>query len=502
MGVIRQIVFLVLLLIQVAWSEPGRVKITLLHLNDVYEYNVVDDGRKGSFSRIETLRQQQVARNPNTLFLFAGDTLSPSVASSMFRGRQMIDLWNAVQLDFAVLGNHEFDFGDDVLKERIAESKFTWFASNVTEKSTGRPFANTPPYQVVDVGGVRVGIFGLLTPATADASNASDQVVFRDPIEVSQQLVPLMRSEGAQIIVALTHLTMAEDKALAQKVPVNIILGGHEHEPMQSLVGDIPIFKWGSDARIMGCVDLDVDVNSGKVVGMDWSGISVGKSVASDPKIQELIDDLDDQLNSQMDEPVATTTVELDGQKVSSRSRESNLGNLVADAFRARFSSDVAMILGSSIRLDQKVPKGVIQRRLAMQILPYENPLVEVRANGQQLRQILEHALSEGAVSDRFVQISGIKVVYDPKKAVGSRVVSLEVGGKPVEEARSYSLTCNEFMRKGGCGYKILSELPVLRGAEDAPNESHVLLEYLQTRQSIAPRVEGRITNLASAGSK
>lgn len=493
---------LLLLLLQVAWSEPGRVKITLLHLNDVYEYNVVDDGRKGSFSRIETLRQQQVARNPNTLFLFAGDTLSPSVASSMFRGRQMIDLWNAVHLDFAVLGNHEFDFGDDVLKERIAESKFTWFASNVTEKSTGRPFANTPPYQIVEVAGVKVGVFGLLTPATADASNASDQVVFRDPIEVAQQLVPLMRSEGAQLIVALTHLTMAEDKALAQKVPVNIILGGHEHEPMQSLVGTTPIFKWGSDARIMGCVDLDVAADSGKIVGMDWSGISVGKSVASDPTIQELIDDLDDQLNSQMDEPVATTSVELDGLKASSRSRESNLGNLVGDAFRTRFGSDVAMILGSSIRLDQKVAKGVVQRRLAMQILPYENPLVEVRASGQQLRLIMEHALSEGGVSDRFVQVSGIQVVYDPKKVAGSRVVSLKVAGQPIEDARSYTLTCNEFMRKGGCGFKILSQLPVLRGAEDAPSESHVLLEYLQAKKNVSPKVEGRITSLAGANSR
>lgn len=154
-------------LLSPALATPTHI--TLLHLNDVYEYASVDDGRKGSFARLETLRRQAVASNPNTLFLFSGDTLSPSVASSFFRGRQMIEMWNAVHLDVATLGNHEFDFGPEVLRQRMGESRFPWLAANVRD-GEGNSFGSMPEFVVREVGGVKVGIFGLLTPDTGENS--------------------------------------------------------------------------------------------------------------------------------------------------------------------------------------------------------------------------------------------------------------------------------------------------------------------------------------------
>src|SRR5215204_5652210 len=100
-------------------AAAETVRVTLLQVNDVYQISPVDKGRRGGLARVHTLRKQIQADSPHTLYLLGGDTLGPSVASHIFKGRQMIAVWNATGLDLAVLGNHEFDFGDEVLRERM-----------------------------------------------------------------------------------------------------------------------------------------------------------------------------------------------------------------------------------------------------------------------------------------------------------------------------------------------------------------------------------------------
>lgn len=485
-----QLKFLIFLALAVpALAVPARI--TLLHLNDVYEYASVDDGRKGSFARLETLRRQAVAANPNTLFLFSGDTLSPSVASSFFRGRQMIEMWNAVHLDVATLGNHEFDFGPDVLRERIGESHFPWLAANVRERSGG-PFAGSPEFVVREVGGVKLGIFGLLTPDTGETSSSGPEVVFQDPVEAARLLVPRLRSAGAQVVVALTHLSLADDKRLAREVPIDLILGGHEHEPSQSLVGATPIFKWGSDARILGKVELKVE--GGRVVEVDWQGLSVGKSVPSDAGVTRLAAGYEQQLARQLNEPLVKVAVDLEGRSSVCRQQETNLGNLVADAMREQAGADCALITGSSIRVDRVLPAGVLTRRQAMMILPYENGVVKVRLSGRELVEVVEHSLSAlGPENSSFPQVSRLRLRYDPGKPPGQRLLQLLVGDQPVRPEGSYTFACSEFIRKGGCGYEMLPKARLLVEPHDAPAEGVALIEYLHRHKLVSPRLEGRI---------
>ncbi|HKG13243.1 MAG TPA: metallophosphoesterase, partial [Pyrinomonadaceae bacterium] len=136
-----------------------NVRVTLLQINDVYRFTPADRGASGGLARISTLRKRIIKESPNTLFLLAGDTISPSVESITYKGRQMIDAWNQVGLDYSVFGNHEFDYGDDVLLERMKESNFKWLGANVTSAKTGKTFGATPLFDVREFGGVRVGIF-------------------------------------------------------------------------------------------------------------------------------------------------------------------------------------------------------------------------------------------------------------------------------------------------------------------------------------------------------
>lgn len=119
-------------------ASPSKT-ITIIQLNDVYQIAPVDRGKRGGLARVGTLQKKIRAAAPNTLFLLSGDFISPSVASRLFKGKQMVAALNAAGLDIATLGNHEFDFGPDVLRERMKESRFAYTIANVSEKKTGYP---------------------------------------------------------------------------------------------------------------------------------------------------------------------------------------------------------------------------------------------------------------------------------------------------------------------------------------------------------------------------
>src|SRR6185312_13555118 len=137
-----------------------NIRVTLLQVNDVYQFTPVDQGTRGGIGRVLTLRKSIQKENPNTLFLLAGDTISPSAESITYKGAQMIEAWNTAGLDYATFGNHEFDFGPEVLRERMKESRFPWIAANVIDKKTGKPFGAAESFVIREIDGVKIGIFG------------------------------------------------------------------------------------------------------------------------------------------------------------------------------------------------------------------------------------------------------------------------------------------------------------------------------------------------------
>ncbi|HKQ99285.1 MAG TPA: bifunctional UDP-sugar hydrolase/5'-nucleotidase [Pyrinomonadaceae bacterium] len=480
-----------------ASSVERKVRVTLLQLNDVYQISAVDKGTRGGLARVATLRKQVMAESPNTLFLLGGDTIAPSVASNIFKGQQMINVWNMIGLDFAVLGNHEFDFGPQVLQDRIKESRFTWLATNVIDKKSGKPFADTPPYVIREIGGAKIGFFGLLTPDTAQFSSVGPDVTFLDPCETARKIVPEMRTKGAQVVVAITHLAMREDKQVARCAPIDVIIGGHEHEMLESLSGRTPIFKWGADARDLGRIDLNIKLPSGELESIDWTAIPVTSEVKDDPQSAALIADYENKVSADVDRSIGSTRVALDARGEMNRSRETNLGSYIADAYRKALKADVALFNGGSIRAGKVLSPGPLSKRDVMAILPYENPIVKIEVTGATLRAALEHGVSRSAEEKepgRFPQVSGVRFTFDARRPAGSRLTSVEVGGQPLDDKKIYTLATNTFLaEKGGDGYTMLIGSKYLVNPENGPVEPVVLMEAISAEKEIAPQADGRI---------
>ena len=476
-----------------------NVKVTLLQVNDVYQFAPVDQGKTGGLGRVMMLKRSIQQDNPNTLFLMAGDTISPSVESITYKGAQMIDAWNTAGLDYATFGNHEFDFGPDVLKARIKESKFSWVAANVIDKTTNKPFGDVPAFVVREFGGVKIGIFGLVLPDTKTTSKPGDNVEFRNPCETAKEMVSTLHSQGVKVVVALTHLSMREDKEVARCADVDLIVGGHEHTLLESHAGGAPIFKMTADARELARIDLNISPTTGELESIDWKVIPVDATTTEAPEFKAIYRRYAS-LITQLAKPIGNTRVALDARSLQSRSQETNVGNFIADAFRKALASDVALMNGGSVRADAIIRPGRLTMRDLLSILPFKNKLVKIEVTGATLRAALEHGVSlsgGNAQPGAFPQVSGVQYSFDTTKNPGARLVDVRVKGLPLDDNKRYTLTTTTFVAlDGGDGYSMFKGATVITPPETAPLDVDVVKKAITSVRSIAPKVEGRIKRL------
>ena len=495
------IAFLLLTFALPVLAQTSRV--TVIHINDVYQFTPVEGGKKGGLARLMTLKKQTLAENPNTIMTLGGDTVSPSVETRTYRGAQMIDAWNAVGLDYSVLGNHEFDIRTPELVARIRESKFTWLGANVIDTKTGKKFADLPAYVIRDFGGIKVGILGLLLPATKETSSMEASLQVSDICETAKKYVPEMRAKGATAIIGLTHLSMTEDKHVTGCADFDVILGGHEHSLLQSSANGTPIFKMTADAREAVKLHLNFDDKTRKLLSLDWEIVSITDAIADAPEFAPVVAKYKSLLDT-LSEPVGATGVMLDALSVSGRTRETNIGNFIADAYRAAAGADVALVNGGSIRADLIYYPGPLTKRDVLSLLPFNNPIVKIEISGKTLRAAVEHGVARSAVGEdsepgRFPQVSGMAFKYDTTRPAGSRVVELLVGGKPVDDLKNYTLATSDFLvSRSGDGYVMFKDGKVLITAEQAQKDSDVFEKAIRDspNSTINPKVEGRIVRV------
>ena len=495
-------VFLVLVAVlsSSAQQKPDcAVRVTLLQVNDVYQFAPVDQGARGGLARLLTMKKAIEKESPNTLFLLSGDTISPSVESITYKGAQMIDAWNTAQLDYSTLGNHEFDFGPDVLRQRMQESKFKWLNANVIDKKTGKPFGDTPVYVVREFDGVKVAIFGLTLEETKITSKPGPDVDFLNPCETARKVVEEIHANGIKTVIALTHLSMSEDKQVARCADVDVIIGGHEHTLLESASGGAPIFKMTADARELGQIDLNISKHTGAVESIDWKIIPVTDKTPDDPQFAA-INRKYGSLLKELSRVVGRTSVDLDARSAVGRNQETNVGDLIADAFRTSTRADAALMTGGSIRADEIIKKGPLTRRDVLSILPFKNKVVKVEVSGADLRQALEHGVArsaEDAEPGRFPQVSGIRFTFDARRPPGSRITDISINGKPLDEKRMYTLAASDYIAiDGGDGYSMLKTARVLIPKERAQFDSDMLQAAIVAKKVIAPKTDGRIKRL------
>jgi 2',3'-cyclic-nucleotide 2'-phosphodiesterase (5'-nucleotidase family) len=298
------------------------------------------------------------------------------------------------------------------------------------------------------------------------------------------------------VIVAVTHLNITEDIQLARDVDgIHLILGGHEHIPIQFLIGSTLILKAGTDAQYLGVVDLAVDKRGDRVaVVPSWSVVAV-RGLPPDPAVKAVVDRYVAMMEKQLGGVIGRTETELDSRTSAVRTGEAAIGNLIADAIMGATGADAALMNGGGIRGNTVYSAG--QELTAKDILtelPFNNAVVVLGATGKDILAALEHGLSEyGSEQGRFPQIAGMVVRFDPTRPAGQRVTAATIAGAPLDPGRTYKLATNDFVAGGGDGYAMFRDLPRVVNESNGPAITNTVIDYLKARKTVAPKVEGRI---------
>ncbi len=195
--------------------------------------------------------------------------------------------------------------------------------------------------------------------------------------------------------------------------------------------------------------------------------------------------------------------VALEERSAENRTRETNVGNMVAEAFRRATGADVALMNGGSIRADTIISPGALNKRDLLSILPFNNKVVKLELTGATLRTALEHGVSRSAEDrepGRFPQVAGLRLTFDASRPPGSRVIDVTVNGQPLDNNRKYTLATTNFLAiDGGDGYSMLKGARLLILAEQGQSDFDILRRAVVAARSIAPKTDGRIKRLDNA---
>lgn len=479
-----------------AAAEP--VKITLLGIGDIYEF--AGDGDQGGFARLNAVAKAEKAANPNTLYLFDGDMLSPSILSGFDKGQNTIDLTNLVPFDLAVPGNHEFDFGPENFMEKMKGSKYPWAAINIT-KADGSPVEGLGGVTVKEVAGLKIALIPVAQDTTPEVSSPGD-LKFLPTVDTAIDAAKAARKDGADLVVGVVQTDMTNDQKLIKSHAFDVILSGDDHSYATAYDGVTAYVETSIDGRVISPVDLIVNVSEkdGKRV-VKWKPefrFIDTANVTPDPESQAMVDKFQKQLDDELNVEIGVAETALDSRRNVVRGEESAMGNLIADAIRETTGADIAIMNGGGIRADRTYDPGTkLTRRDILTELPFGNKTVLTVLPGSQVLAALENGVSQvekGA--GRFPQVSGMTFVYDPSAPAGSRVSEVMVGGQPLDLNKTYKLATNDYVLGGGDGYAALGGGEVLINGGNGNLMANDVIAYVEKMGKVTSTVEGRIKKL------
>lgn len=505
-------------------ADPAVLQ--FLQLSD-FHGQVEVNGSVGGAGVLSTLWQQERARIPATFTMNSGDNYGAAPAiSSFFNEIPTVRAMNIMRFDVNGFGNHEFDKSLSDLNAQLAESEAPWVLANHTNVAANiagwGPSNRNPirPYEIVEKGGVRVAFVGVNTPETPGlvSPGSLGTMTVTDPAAAVNRYAAEARAAGADVVVVLAHFgTNAANLTAGSNIPttpggalpdlarttsgVDLYYGGHTHLDFQATVNGRLVQQTTNGSGRYTRTRMCVDPTTRGVAGVaGQSVVPTATGVTPDPAVNAMLQPFRTQLQAILDPVIGTATALLErGNTVTvtnpaggtatpavERAREVAVGNLVADAMRVTYGTQVAIMNGGGLRSplpSSYAPANTALRRQTAAggpfqqgppfdivlgdiytLLPFGNIVVTKSVTGSTLWAALENGVSRWPASDgRFPQVSGMRYTFDPRLPAGSRITSLELntgGGftSIPKDGTLYTLAINDFMNQGGDGYTVFDD--------------------------------------------
>ncbi|MHA7099009.1 bifunctional metallophosphatase/5'-nucleotidase [Roseivirga pacifica] len=434
--------------------QDQKVEFIILQMNDVYEIAPLEGGKVAGMARVATVRKQLLQENSNVITTLSGDFVSPSLIGTLkydgqrIAGKQMVEVMNAVEVDYVVPGNHEYDINEDEIQARINESSFEWTTTNVFHvvngksvpwEKNGTPF---PDHIMHTIDGVDIAFFGSTVPF-----NKKDYVSYTDKYESVKAVYEEVKDE-AEIFVGITHLEEEMDDSLATHfVPqFDLILGGHDHANMKFQFGETVMTKADANAKTVYVHRISYDKATGET-SINSELVNIDDSIAEDAEVKQVVDKWVNISNESMaamgytpNEVVMTTSDTLDGRESSIRYKPTNYPIMTAESFLfAVPDADLAVFNSGSIRLDDQLT-GTITEYDILRSFPFGGGVSIVSLMGDVIERILETGTVTNVGIGGYLQLANAE-----KKADGWYIKQ-----QKLSTSKTYKLVLPQFVMNGG----------------------------------------------------
>ena len=512
-----------------AAAEEKSDDIVILYTNDVH--GGIDDFI--GYDGLALYKREMEATHKHVLLADAGDAIQGAAVTTMSKGAYVTELMNFVGFDAATIGNHEFDYGLNVLTERGAELECGYTCCNFVHTDSGE--AVFEPYKMIELGDTKIAFVGAVTPETfAGSAPACFQdeagnfiYSFSDKegmlYDVIQKNVDKVRAEGADYVILLAHLgeTSVTEEWSAQQVAANTVgidavIDGYSHDVTPEFVVDnkngekVTITQTGTKLCNIGKMTISADGIKTEIVtevpapdesmglAADSWTVAEDRGVYVDVETAQKINEIKTEIDAIKSRKLAHSAFELystdpETGKRLVRNSETNLGDLCADAYRALYGSDVGIANGGGIRKSLKA--GDITYGNILELYPYENRVCEAKVTGQQILDMLEMGASAYPdESGAFYSVSGMEYTIDESVASSVvldengafqgvngeyRVKNVKIGGEPLVPDKIYTVTSINFLlQNGGDGYIVSGKCEVTR--EHASTDAEIMADYLE----------------------
>ena len=447
-------------------------KISILHVNDTHGHAWTDSSNVGGFAVIASMVNEFRAKNPNTLFLHAGDINTGVPESDMIDAASDIVALNLMKLDAMTLGNHEFDKSADVLSKQMKYANFPFLSANIYKD--GQPAFT--PYIIKEIDGIKVAIVGFTAEETKILESVyAEAYEWPDTIAIAKDLIPELKKQ-ADVVIALTHLGDANtivgpnSHELAEAVDgIDVIVDGHSHSKYEKpeIVNGTIIVQANEWGKFLGKLDLDVE--NGGIVFVSYELIPVNaETTQPDFAVATALDYFKKLGDEKLDNIVGKTNILLMGDRAVIRKQDTNLGHMIADAMAWKTGADVVVTNSGGIRAS--INPVDITYRDVLTVLPFGNSVYLLNATGAQLMEILNYTATISAGQGAWPQVAG--VTYTMKGGMATDVL---VGGEPVDMDKNYTVVTNNYMASGGDGYVSMKGLS---GYDTGFVVADVLMQY------------------------
>ena len=493
--------------------------IVILFENDVH---CAIDG----YTKFGALKQEMLAQTPYVAVVSAGDYVQGAAIGSITKGESIIKIMNAVGYDATTIGNHEFDYGINQMKHLMSELTADVVCCNFTDQNDTQIF---PSYTIKQFGDVKVAFVGAATPTTFTSStptffeDASGKLIYsfhvEDCFKRIEKAAKEARSNGADYVIVLSHL--GDDTEVDNSVDmirnttgIDAVLDGHQHHIINQTISNKsgkPIHLASTGTAFLRMGKLTINTEGQISVELIRSDSYKNQS----EEVAKVIEDIEEQLQDQINAVVGYTEVPLTMFKFNDRETrrgETNLADLLADAFRDQTGADVAMVNGGGIR--NQINAGPITFGEIYSVMPFNNTVCMVECTGQQILDAIEMGVSLAPEENgSFMQVSGLRYSYDPSIptsvkydvnnmfigiAGSRRVTSVEVLNKegewePLDVNKSYTVGGQSYIlqNKGAEGvFQTAKKIacPECKGRTDV----QAVIDYLQKIGRVTAREYGK----------